>query len=288
MDQTKHHTTRYDCEIVIGQLIKLCRDIGLEGTAGLLVYGSYFGTWRDGVSDLDGMLHLPTLPLDNDRLATFQSGIRRLYSQPEFSWLEAENFFGDLFIIDGFFAADGRFLIFDRGFIERMLLGREADQTVHLKTDTKHSVVWGEDFVRKLKPVALRHQDEFELAQGLHRLWNYLLFEIPKATGYCDVPLALQAVRFLKVLPRNVAIILREPMARTPQELGRLRSYLGEIDYGPLCRLWDAKTDPSDLERLVVSWHENGNTDFRDCLACYEQTLAAIVRHEPMRSRQED
>jgi len=281
--------TRKDCTLIIEELIKIFKKAGLDNEVSMLVYGTYYTVWRDGMSDFDAMIYFsrPLLDLSlRSKIQTLQSEISRLYKK--FKFLKNGHFFADVFILDSFHGSDGRFMIFDQGFIDRILIGRSQGIKIHTETQTKHSIVFGSDFTENLNPVYLRHQDEFELAIGLCKLRNYLLFEIPKPQSHADLVYAKDAMKFFKILPRNTAIIIGEPLSRTIQELRALRNYFDNVDFGPLMHLEQKTKDKKSQEKYILGWHRRGNSDFIECLECYESILEKLVKKEPMRSRKED
>lgn len=284
-----YKVTRNDCSLVIEELIRIFKTAGLDSEVSLLVYGTYYTVWRDGMSDLDAMIYFshPLLDLSlRSKIQTLQSEIGQLYKK--FKFLKNSHFFTDVFILDSFHCSDGRFMIFDQGFIDRILIGRAQGIKIHTETQTKHSIVFGPDFVENLNPVSLRHQDEFEMAIGLWKLRNYLLFEIPKPQSHVDLSYAKDVMKFFKILPRNTAIIIGEPLARTMQELRTLRNYFDDVNFGPLIHLEQKTRNKKSQEKYILGWHRRGNSDFIECLKCYEGILEKLVKKEPMRSRKED
>lgn len=283
-----YKVTRNDCSLVIEELIRIFKTAGLENEISLLVYGSYFEVWNNGMSDLDAMIYFSQIPLGppmRSKIQTLQSEIGRLYKK--FKFLKNGHFFADVFVLDSLHGSDGRFMIFDQGFIDRILIGRAQGIKIHTETQTKHSVLFGRDFVEDLNPVSLRHQDEFELAIGLCKLRNYLFFEIPRQE--VDLNYAKDIImKFFKILPRTVAIIIREPLINTPEVLKSLRDYFEDIDFAPLVNLWHKMKSRKLQEEYIRSWHKYGNSNFLKCLECYEKVLKKLVQHESMRSRKED
>ncbi|MFC1756644.1 hypothetical protein ACFLZC_00580 [Patescibacteria group bacterium] len=270
----RYKVTRKDCQRVIGELIRIFKEVELSNEIDFLVYGTYFGKWRNGLSDLDGVLSFSKSFIDPQlrfKILAFQMKMRELYENIEF--LKTGHFFADVFVLDKELVEDGRFMIYDKGFIDRIVNGQ-----------TKQAVLFGEDFVRKLNPVSLRHQDEFELAAGVQKLRNYLLFEIPKPVNIIDLNCAIGVTKFFKILPRTVAIILGESLISTIEEMTKLRNYLEEIDYSYLERFFEASFDPDFIVEHIRSWHEIGNEAFLDYLVCFEKVLQAVIKNESMLS----
>ena len=199
-------------------------------------------------------------------------------------FLKTNHFFSDVFILDRLHGTDGRFLVYDKGFVDRMLVDRIRGAKIQIMTQTKYSVLFGESFISELKPVSLRHQDEYDLTLALYKLRNYLFFEIPKEPSEMDPGLAKEMVKCFKILPRNVSIILGEKMVTSSNSLKNLRSYFENIDYEPLIDLVECDQSKEAQKNYVKSWHEPKNVSFMKCLQCYEKTLMALVANSPMRS----
>lgn len=275
-----HKITRKDCYLIIQKLLKAFRDTGLESVISFLVYGAYLGKWRNGLSDLDGIIYFPNRgPLDKDlrpAITEFQARIRQVYK--ESNALRYGHFFADIFVIDEFHGKDGRFMIFDRDFkvFDEKEVARRGSQTYR-------KLLCGRNFISHLRLLSLRSSTEQELALGLHKLRNYLFFEIPRQFSDDLFVQTAEVIKFLKILPRAITIILDEPIEKQPRNLSSVRGYLSHIDYEPLVRLWRQASEYEALLEVIRNWHRPGNEDFIKCLECYEQTLQAIVTHEPMR-----
>lgn len=272
MTRTNHKITRQDCDAVITYLCDALRESGLSYEVDFIVYGSYVKTWKDGLSDLDGMLYFfstfPPLSPTRSEILKFQNMIAHLYEEMPF--LESGKYLYDLFILDALHGADGRFVMFDEVFVQC------------LRGDGSWRLVHGTPFLDRLRPVSLRNQDEFELALCLHKLRNYLLFEIPRSPATMSVPHASAMVKFFKVLPLDVTRILHRPVTR---DVSALEQLFGHINYGPLRELWDKTMDHDSYAAYIRGWHETGGTKFIDCLHCFELTLAELVRGFQMKSR---
>lgn len=265
--------TRDDCRKVIEGLTQALIDTSLGSEVDFFVYGSYFGSWRDGISDLDGILFfkqtLPISPSLRKKINYFQSAIAKL--QEALPFLKNGHFLADLFVLDWLHATDGRFLVFDREWLEVS------------KTQSDRKIVHGSDFIESFQPVALRNQNEFELATGLHKLRNYWFFEIPKKKEDINLARAQEALKFFKVLPRTISIILGRPMVKTPAEMVELDEFLTEIDLKPLVKLFEETTEPKKLTGYVKSWHGEPET-FSDCLQCFEKVLENLVCRQKSKS----
>lgn len=272
MSASAHKITRQDCREIVGYLAEALKKSGLGDEVDFIVYGSYLETWRDGVSDLDGIFYFrtrsPLHPSIRPHISTFQTLIALLYEQMPF--LEPGKYIYDLFILDSFHGADGRFVIFDKEFIGNFRRWRPWE------------LVHGSCFFDQLRPVSFRNQNEFELAVGLHKLRNYLLFEIPHSPSAMSPAYAKAVLHFLKVLPMDVAINANEPGTKDPSVLERMFAH---IDYRPLQELRRCTADPDAQEACLKAWHEPGNTQFIDCVSCYELTLNELVSRFPMQSR---
>lgn len=277
--------TKDNCAAVISELIKSFISAELEGQVSLLVYGSYFSKWRDGVSDLDAMVYFHKTSLYETllhKIALLQEKVGLIYKKFEF--LKTGHFFSDVFVLDRLHGTDGRFLIYDKGFIDRMLFDRVRGAKIQITTQTKYSVLFGDNFISELNPVSLRHQDEYDLTLALCKLRNYLFFEIPKGPAKMDFTLAKEMVKCFKILPRNISIILGEKMVTTPNALKSLRNYFMAINYEPLENLWEKNNDSDFQEEYLESWHEHNNVTFVKCLICYEETLQQLVANLSTRS----
>ncbi len=261
-----------DCRAVIEKLIEIFKETGLGDEVSFFVYGSYFDEWRDGLSDLDAILyfcHIPTEQFFRSKIEAFQSAMRSLYEELPFA--KNEHFFADVFIQDAFHGSDGRFYIFDK------------EKTEGFKTQNDAKMVFGRPFLNEIRPVSLRHEQEIELAHGLHWLRNYLFFEMPKGETPESLSKARNLLKFFRILPRRVSIINDDVMTKTP-DIFKKYDYLKHIDYSSLMVLWENTGDVDKLENFIKQWHEPGNTIFRDCWECFEKTLVALVKNTPMMS----
>src|SRR3989344_4151886 len=110
---------REDCEEVVASLLAALRKAGLAEQISFAVYGSYFGSWRDGISDLDAIMYFHrsglALPELRTHIIDFQTAVRALYER--FPFLAHSHFFTDVFVLDRFHAADCRFVVFDTDFM---------------------------------------------------------------------------------------------------------------------------------------------------------------------------
>lgn len=268
---SSHRATRNDCGKIILDLVKILYKSGLTGNVDFIAYGSYFEKWRNGLSDLDGMFYFSKLPLDpslRKSIGLFQKEIAVLYQEMPF--LKPGQFLYDIFILDPFHGHDGRFIVFDRDWIE-----------VFWKY-TKWKIIHGKIFVSELNPVAFRNQNEFELALGLHKLRNYWLFEIPRAPSEMSLIYAANIIKFFKVLPRTATIITGRPMAQEPQPL---ETYFPNINFEPLIKLFEETETCESQDAYLQKWHEPGNHSFIECLLCFEDTLIELVKNFPMKSK---
>ncbi len=272
MSDKEHRITRNDCLMIIEKLISILRDAGLGDDFDFIAYGSYFSGWRDGLSDLDAILYFKNSSfvklMSKDRIHKIQSGLTALYENIAF--LKTSNFFADVFILDKFHGRDGRFIMFDLGFIERLKI-----------INKNYTVVYGNNFLDKLKPVFLRHQDEFDLALGLHKIRNYLLFEIPRLISRPFPPSTKEALKFLKTLGRTANIVLNEPINPIREGFDSLSRKFPHIDYAPMYDLCQKTLNSNALQEYLEDWH---NGSFVDCWFCWEQTLATMVKNFPARS----
>ena len=249
-----------------------------------LVYGSYLGNWRVGLSDLDGIIYFRRrLPLDiaiRPNILAFQKEIRKLYQEIDF--LKEGRFFADVFVLDYLHASDCRFVVFDEYFVpfnpkRAGGFGREVGYKMFL----------GPDFVDILRPhlVLLADSKELELAFGLQKLRNYLLFEIPRPALEVSPAYQKEVAKCLKILPRNVKFILDESTAVSPQNLNSVRKWLGDIDYAPLAGFVEACSSPEKLEEFLSGWHKSDDQTFIRNLECFEKTLERLVKNAPKKSR---
>ena len=267
-----HRITKKDCCFMIDFIIGALKKSGLANEVDFIVYGSYFEIWRDGLSDLDGIFyfskHSPLHPDLRPKIKEFQSQITLLYK--ELPFLKAGQYLYDIFVFDSFHGNDGRFLMFD------------ADWINAFWQRTSWRLVHGQMFMDKLKPVMWRNQNEFELALGLHKLRNYLLFEIPRSPSDMLMSYAISVSKFFKVLPRVATLITNKPMAKSLSELEQI---FEDIDYSPFRELWE-KTSNCDTQKTYFRrWHEPGDTTFIRCLECFEATLISLVLHYQRRSK---
>ncbi len=269
---TAHKITKQDCRFMIDFLVSALKKSGLGDEVDFVAYGSYFETWREGLSDLDGIFYFskqpPLHPHIRPNIEAFQAQIALLYE--ELPFLKASQHLYDIFVFDSFHGHDGRFIMFDKDWIEAFWR-YSAWQLMH-----------GRMFVNKLKPVNWRNQNEFELAFGLHKLRNYLLFEIPRSPSDMLMPCAKSVSHFFKVLPRVATLITNRPMAKS---LSELEQVFEEIDYSPFHELWEKTSNYDSQEAYFKQWHEPGNTAFVRCLECFESTLTALVLHSQRRSK---
>lgn len=268
----RYEVTKDDCTLVINELIKIFEKTGLDKNVSLLVYGSYFDSWRKGLSDIDAILYfnneIPFYCL-NKEVDLFQKEINVLYDKLPFT--RECHFFEDIFIIDKFHALDGRFLFHDKEKIEGFK--KQADARL----------VYGREFLNEFNPVELRNEQEQELAWGLCRLRYYLFFEIPKPTSDCDFNHFKHMLKFLKILPRRISLINGGPMDKT-LNVFKHYEYLWNINYSPYIELWEETSSLSRLEEYFKKCHEKESATFRDCLKCFEQTLEAVVQNCTMLS----
>lgn len=271
MSAQNHKITREDARFIIDYLIRALHEAELARDADFVVYGSYFEKWREGLSDVDGIFYFSDLPILNPslrpKIQAFQSKIALLYDQLPF--LKQGHFLYDIFILDSFHGKDGRFMIFDKDWINAFW------------KDTAYEFMHGSRFINNLNPVLLRNQNEFELACGLHKLRNYLFFEIPRLPSEMSLFCTKDILKSLKVLPRVSTLIIGKPMAKNPQAL---TDYFKGIDFNPLFNLWEKTSNHESLECYLKEWHEPGSKTFIDCLECFELTLTELVKNFPMRS----
>lgn len=266
--------TQKDCEVVVERLVTAIEQAGFGNEASFFIYGSYFNRWRDGLSDLDGIFYFskksPLDPSQFSKIEAFQSALRDIYK--EFSFTRIGHFFADVFIQDKFHGSDGRFYIFDK------------EKTDGFKMEEDTGLIFGEPFLGDIKPVNLRHEQEIELAHGLHNLRNYLFFEIPRDVVPESLSKARSILKYFRILPRRVSIINGGPMKSTPDVLGEY-DYLKHINYAPFMNLWKNTNEIDKLENFIKQWNESSNTIFRDCMECFEKTLVALVENAPMLSK---
>lgn len=273
MPVQSHKITRQDCGLIIDRLISILNEVGLgqEQEVGFVVYGSYCEKWREGLSDLDGMLYfsgLPPLHLAlRPKIKAFQAKIAGLYE--EFPFLKSGHYLSDVFILDSLHASDGRFMIFDCDFMYEFW----HYTSYQFFQDTK--------FVGSFNPVRLRNQHEFELATGLHKLRNYLFFEIPRLPQEMSLPYATEVLKSFRVLPRVATRLAGKHMAKS---LADLEHCFEGINYLSLRDLWIEAANYDSQNRYLRAWHEPESTAFIDCLECFELTLAELIRNYPMKS----
>lgn len=269
-----HKTTRNDCEKVIERLLKIFSKSGLKNKISFFVYGSYFERWREGLSDLDAMIYFsfkdPLKCLSQANVSELQAAVRDIYK--EFPFTKTGHFFADVFILDELHGTDGRFFIFDKEKIDGF------------KTQADAKLMLGQPFLNKLKPVSLRHEQEIELAHGLHNLRNYLFFEIPRGATPESLSKARGILKYFGILPRRVSIINGGPMIKTP-DVFKKYDYLKRIDYAPFMDFWENTSNPNKLEIFIKKWHKPNSDVFRKCLECFEKTLIALVKNTQMLSR---
>lgn len=268
---TAHKITKQDCRFMIDFIVNALKKSGLADEVDFIVYGSYFETWRDGLSDLDGIFYFSKrAPLHLDlrpKIETFQTQITLLYE--ELPFLKTSQYLYDIFVFDSLHGSDGRFIMFDTDWINAFW------------QRTSWRLVHGRMFMNKLKPVTWRNQNEFELALGLHKLRNYLLFEIPRSPSDMLMPCAKSVSHFFKILPRVTTLITNKPMAKSLLELERA---FKNIDYGPFRELWKKTSNYDSQEVYFRHWHEPGDNTFIRCLECFEATLNSLMLHSQMKS----
>lgn len=270
-----HRITKEDCQRVLNHLVKTLITTGLESEIDFLVYGSFYDVWRDGLSDLDGIFyfkqHSPADPVLHKHILFFQSEMHRLYKEMPF--LET-GFLTDIFIIDFFHSSDGRFVFpLDKDWIE-----------VFWKY-TRFKFVHGSEFINSVTTVSLRNQNEMELAIGLSKLRNYLLFELPRSVETMSMAYAKEIIKFFKVLPRTTTIILDQPMLRQPDNLNSTWAHFQHIDFEPLVKLCRLTATYDDTINYLQFWHTTeGRQHFLECLRCFEKVLEALVSHSSQRS----
>lgn len=272
MSTEKYWETKMDCAKVTDELVAILKQV-MGNEVDFLVYGAYLGIWRNGLSDLDGMIYfrnsMPLYPSTKSRMFELRAKISQLYEK--FPFLKKGKFLADIFMLDYLHGSDGRFMIFDSGFF-RELKG-------------KYNVVYGEDFIKKLNPVSLRMQEEFQLAIRIQRLRHYFIFETLRPAEEMSWGYAEEVLKYLRALARDITFILNNKMISDPRALIGLRSWLSHIDFLPIICLWENTNDPQSLDKYLESWHDAGRNVFIDCLECYEKTLEAVVRNSPMKSR---
>lgn len=266
-----HKITREDCKFMIDFLARALRESGFGKVVDFIAYGSYYETWRDGLSDLDGIFYFSGFSPINQSLRpqirAFQKQVALLYKKMPF--LKPGSCLYDIFILDSWHSRDGRFIMFDKEWVD-----------VFWKY-TAWELIHGTMFMDGLNPVSLRNQNEFELALGLHLLRNYLFFEIPRPPQEMSLAYAKGILKSFRVLPRVATFITGKPMARSPYVLSR---YFKEIDYSSFNILWSSTVDLESQEVYLKKWHEPGNDTFIECLECFELTLAELVKNYPMKS----
>jgi len=270
--------TRNECKAVIEGLIDIFKKSGLENEVSFLIYGSYFSNWRPGLSDLDGIIyfqhHWPTWA--PERIKLFQDGVKRLHLL--FPFTLGAGFFDDVYVVDGVHGADGRFFIFDKGFMVF-----NPDQHHFFGTETNHQIVFGRDFIQDIRPnlMELRYLSEWEIAWDLQFLRNFMLFEIPRLPSLDAVT---KVMKPFKKFPRLLKILLNEPMIKKPCPLNELRPWLSDIDFSPLEELWRQTAEIDSLVQYLSRWLDSEDPCFMACLECYEKTLSRVIKHVPMRS----
>lgn len=273
-EDSRYKITRRDCEMVLQGTVSILKKIFHADNFGMLAYGGYAGKWANGLSDLDAMLYFKHILLSSaifvNRVQKFQLEMARLFE--EINFLRTSNFFADVFIFDKMHGCDGRFLCLDKGFIERLLVINKNYEMIH-----------GKFFLGDLDPVSLRQQEEFDLSVGLHKIRNYLFFEIPRLTNQQPVPQTKDVFKFLKVLPRSASIVLGKPINPIKEGLDFLSELFPIIDYAPLYQLYYASINCEALDAYLTSWHKPENRIFIDCWRCYETTLYMMLKY-PMKS----
>ncbi len=267
--------SKTDCENVVKKLVAIL-EVFIPKKFDLIAYGSYAENWRDDFSDLDAILYfknglLPEI-VSTIQIHQIQRALARLYE--EITFLKKSNFFADVFILDEFHGADGRFMIYDTGFIHRLLV-----------TNKNYSIVWGNNFLKNLSPVSLRHQEEFQLSMYLQEIRNYLIFEIPRL-AFNPHLYSQKIYKYFATLPRFASIVLGSPINRIKDGLDFFARRFPYIDYKPLDELhfWESKGREA-LHKYLANWSALGNCLLIDCWRCYELTLAAIARTSPARSK---
>lgn len=270
-ESSKHLITRQDCTNIIHKITNsLCR-FTTKTAVDFLIYGSCHSEWRDGLSDLDGILYFrdkrPSHPAIRDAFFNFQHSLALMYEEINFL---SPDFFADIFIIDELHGSDGRFMVLDKGFLERPNYYQE---------------VLGVNFLNKLRGVSLRNQDEFYLSHGLHKLRNYLMFETPINVSRMSLGSAKDALKYLLVLPREASKVLGVPTFRFPDAVTVLQSFFPNINYDSIWKLKEKSLNYNALMYCLRSWHEKGNDEFINAVECFELTLSSIVVKNAMISR---
>lgn len=278
---SKHHpVSRKDCETVIKKLTDIFEKSGLLDEISFLVYGSYLGGWRDGVSDLDGIIyfhkHLPFDAAIRPKILTFQKEVSKLYEEIDF--LKEGRFFADIHVLDYLHASDGRFLVFDKYFVPL-----NPDKAAGFGKEVGRKMFFGSDFIDSINPnlFLLINSKEKALATSLHKLRNYFFFELSKTVSEVSASFQKDIVKSLKILPRCVKFLLDEESVVSPENLNNVRIWLKDIDYSYLARFFDAYSNPETLNDFFDEWHQPGNQTFVGALECFEKTLERMVKNVP-------
>lgn len=266
--------TQEDCRLLIDSLVKIFKKSGFDQEVDFLVYGSYFENWRDGLSDLDATLYFsqlpPTHPANLPKIKKFQGEMAKLFE--ELPYLKRGNYFADVFIFDCLHAADGRFVIHDRYFVKSLF------------ADVPYKVMHGSLCMHNWNLISLRHQYELWLGFGLHRLRNYLLFEIPLSPDVMSITRAKEVLKFFRVLPRMVTLLLDRPMAKCLGDLTDIDLF-NSVDFTPYVELWNKTLTRLTTDNYLHEWHEPNNDSFVKCWECYEKALMILVERVPMKSQ---
>lgn len=268
--------SRDQCARVIEDLLGIFKKILPHRLASFLVYGTFLGQWRPGLSDLDSMLYFKGSFLDISKVilsGELQSGLKELYQ--EFPFLGDGNFFSDVFIMDELHGHDGRFMVHDA----------DSFNMFFIPFPERYRIMHGYDFLSELKPMSLRNQDELYLSGGLQMIRNYLLFELPKPIGGDSSFAQKESVKLFRVLPRIVSKIVEEPRDPIPEGIALLEVRFPEIDYRPLRQLWETSREYYSQKRFFETMHDAGKQLFLDCWLCYEETLAQLVKKSPAKSK---
>lgn len=265
--------TREDCRAMLEALLTVLARLFPDQTVDCLVYGAYLRDWRIGLSDLDAMIYFADGSLcrllDDAKITKWQAAMAGLYRR--FAFLANPDFLEDVFIMDRTHGQDGRFMVHDADSFNMFLANHSQ-------------VLLGVKFFGQLRPMTLRNQDELYLANGLHLLRQFLLFEVPRGKDILPVKIK-EAAKFLRVLPRIASKILNEPADPIPEALNLLKRKFPEINYRPLEEFWRQSQNYQLVQRFQANWHLSGHPAFINCWRCYELTLEAIVRDFPSKSR---
>ncbi len=268
----KSKFTKKDCEKAISRIVKIFGKSLGDSSFSFMVYGSYINTWRNGMSDIDGIIYFKKTSflkiLSDKNLKKIHLNLRNLYKKIPFS--KTPGFLSDIRVLDSIHGSDGRFMIHDSLSFKTLL------------TPDKVLMIHGNNFTKDLNPVSLFNLDEFNLAMGLQSLRNYLIFELAKTKTEASKGADENALKTLRVLPRIATKMLGESSYSISDGLDTLQRHFPKINYQPLRDINNIVEDYAKLDKYLASWHDTGVESFINCWRCYEETLISLMTTLPM------